>query len=119
MLAGVEVVDVGPVGHGHSVPLELLFRPFCQVLMARVDRHAVDGCRVDHHGQCSCLHAILEWPEIFFPQVVRCNVCRCPVFTGSCSSVAEIMLDAYRYVFQSYVVRVSSLGANHFRYGHF
>lgn len=36
--------------------------------------------------------AILEWPEIFFPQVVWCNVCRCPVFTGSCCSVAEIML---------------------------
>ena len=118
VLASVKVVDVGPVGHCQSVPSELFLRPFGQIFVARVNRYAVDRCGVNHKGQCSCLHAVFKWSEIFLSQIVRGNVCRRPVFTGCGGTVAEIMLDADCYIFEADMVRVMSLSTYSFSHGH-
>ena len=51
MFAREKVIDVGPVGHQHAVPLQVFLQPLGEIFVAGMHGHAVDGSRVDHHGQ--------------------------------------------------------------------
>ena len=42
MLTGIEVVDISPVGHQHTIPLQVLLQPFRQIFIAGMNRYAID-----------------------------------------------------------------------------
>ena len=42
VFTGIEVVDVCPVGHYHSVPVQVFFKPLCKQFVVCVNRAAVD-----------------------------------------------------------------------------
>ena len=40
-LTSIEIVDVSPVGHNHSVPVQVLLEPLCKKFGIAVERHSV------------------------------------------------------------------------------
>ena len=72
-LTGIEVVDVSPVSHYHSVPVQLLLHPLGQKFCITVKRHTVVAGRIDHDRKSACLHSLLERLEMFLTEFRRRN----------------------------------------------
>ena len=69
MFAGVEVVDVSPVGHYESVPVEVFLHPAGEKLLVGVEGESVVAGRVDHQGEGTGLQAGLEWCEMLLAEL--------------------------------------------------
>ena len=109
VFAAEKVVDVGPVGHNHTVPLQVLLEPFRQVLVTGVNGHSVDAARVDHDGQRARLDSGLEGLEVLLAEHLWRDVGRRTVLTGKGGSVGKVVLYAGGHVVASQVVRVVAL----------
>ena len=118
MLARVQIINIGPVGHEHAVPLQVFLQPFRQVLVAGMYRHAVDGSRIDHHGQRAGQGSSLERFEVFLAQHLGRNVGRCAVFAAPGSAVCKIVLRAGAHVVGTQVVGIVALIAFDFGLHH-
>ena len=118
MVADIQVVDIGPVGHEHAVPAELLLDPAGQQLVVGVRGDAVDGCGVDHRGQRARLEALLEGTEELLTQVVLGDVGRGAVLAGQRHAVAHEVLDAHRSVLQADMIGVGPLDGDGLHAGH-
>ena len=118
VVAGEEVVDVGPVGHQHAVPVQLLLHPAGEEGLVGVGGDAVDGGGIDHRGQRAGLEALLERTEVFLAEVVLGDVGRGAVLAGVRHAVAHEMLDAHGHVLQADVVRVGTLQGDRLHAGH-
>ena len=93
--AGIEIVDVGPVGNEHSVPSRLLFQPYGQQLMVGMNGHSVDGSRVDHDGSCPLTDSCKERSEVLLTQVGRGDIGWGAVFARPGHTIAKIVLQRY------------------------
>ena len=82
MVPGVEIVDVSPIRHDQAVPIEFFFDPAGQQFLVGMGRDAVDRGGVDHGGQGTCLETLLEWTEIFLPQIIKSDIRRGAVLAG-------------------------------------
>ncbi len=111
-------MDVGPVGHYHAVPAQLLLEPYREKLMVDVHRHAVDLRRIHHHGEGAALDSGLVGCEIFLTKINRTYDCGRTVFAGSGVAVSHIMLQAAGHVLRAEMVRVVTLIAFHHLHGH-
>ena len=116
----IEVVDVGPVGHDHTVPLQVFLQPLGEVLVACVYGHAVDRSGIDHNGEGARLDGILEGLEILLTQHGRGEVGRSAVLAGEGSTIGEVMLHARCHMVLAEVVGIvalitCNLGLNHTR----
>ena len=103
--AGIEIVDVGPVGNEHSVPSRLLFQPYGQQLMVGMNGHSVDGSRVDHDGSCPLTDSCKERSEVLLTQVGRGDIGWGAVFARPGHTIAQIVLQRY-----SHMLLVNMLG---------
>ena len=59
-------VNVAPVGHYHSIPLQPLFQPTGQELAIHQSLHPVHVGRVGHDAQCSLAETTEEWGKLLF-----------------------------------------------------
>ena len=80
--------------------------------------HAVDGSRVDHHGQRTGQGSCLERLEVFLTQHLRRDVGWRAVFAGPWCTVGEIMLGAGSHMIGAQVVGVVALIAFDFGFHH-
>ena len=113
-----EVVDVGPVGHKHAVPLQVFLQPLRQVFVAGVHGLAVDGARVHHHRQRSGQRSSLEGLEVLLAQHLRRHVSRRAVLAAPGSTVGEVVLRARAHVVAAQVVGVVALIAANLGFHH-
>ena len=118
MVAGEEVVDVGPVGHEHAVPVQLLLHPAGEEGLVRMRGDAVDGSGIDHRGEGAGLEALLERTEILLAQVVLRDVGGGAVLAGVRHAIAHEMLDAHGRMFQVDMVGILSLDGHGLGAGH-
>ena len=118
MVPGVEIVDVSPIRHNKTVPIEFLLDPTGQQFLVGMGRNTIDGGGVDHGGQSTGLETLFERAEIFLPQIIISNICRCAVFAGVRDSIAYEVLDADSGMLKVDMVRVISLDRHDFGAGH-
>src|SRR5690554_8039702 len=119
LLAGIEVVDVGPVGNNHTVPAEVFLEPLGQQLVAGVHGHAVDRSRVDHDGEGAGFNGLQKGRKVLFTQVLLADDGRGPVFAGHRYAVAHVVLHRYGNFFFADVVGVLALEAENGFAAHF
>ena len=119
MITRVKVVDIGPVGDGHAVPVELFFEPAREQRLVGVCRNAVDRCGIDHHVERSGLQAFLERTEKLLAEVVFRNVSGRTVLARGRNAVAHVVLQTHRDVLQVNVVGVFPLQRDRLNAGHF
>ncbi len=118
-LAREKVVDVGPVGHDHAVPVEVFFEPFCEEFGIGMHGHAVDRCGVHHHGKCAGADGGEVGCEIFFTQVLGRDVGRSAVLAREGSGIAHVVLYASGNVVDADVVGVVALETFYLSHAHF
>src|SRR5690554_2794954 len=119
LLAGIEVVDVGPVGNNHTVPAEVFLEPLGQQLVAGVHGHAVDRARIDHDGEGAGFNGLQEGGKVLFTQVLRADDGGGPVFAGHRYAVAHVVLHRYGNFFFANFVGIFSLKAKYRFTAHF
>ena len=118
-LAGVEVHDVGPVCHDHTVPVELFLHPLCEKFSVAVERHTVVACRVHHDRKCTCLHCLLERLEMLLAKLCRRDGRRCTVLTRYRHAVSHEMLRTCSDMVRTDMVRIISLHTANLSHCHF
>ena len=69
MVADTKVVDVRPVGHDKSVPVQVFLQPLGEEFFIRMERHSIVHARIDHYAQRSVTYGGKEWGEMFFAHV--------------------------------------------------
>ncbi len=104
-----QIVDVGPVGHYHTVPVQTFLHPTGQKFPVGMCRDAVYGCGIDHHRQSACLETILERAEKLLFQIILGHNRRCPVFSRDRNPIGHEMLYADCDMFVINVVRIIAL----------
>ena len=111
VVAAPEVHDVGPVGHNHAVPLQVVLQPLRQVLIVGVQGHAVVALRVHHHRERTVAHGLQERGEVLLAHLLRRDVRRRAVLAARRHAVAHVVLHASGHMPTVYVVGVVALKA--------
>ena len=118
VVADVEVVNVGPVGHQHAVPVQLLFHPAGEKKGIGVRRNTVDGSRVHHSGERAGAEALQERSEELLAKVVLGDVGRCAVLARGRNAVTHKVLDGNGHVLLINMVGVCTLQGQRLLTGH-
>ena len=94
MVARAQVVDVGPVGHGHAVEAQLVFEQAREHEVTGVHRFAVDHSRVYHHRLGAGADGGFECGQMHLSQYVFGDVGRRAVLSRERCRVAQEVLEA-------------------------
>ena len=108
-----EIVDVCPVGHNHTVPIQVFLEPLGKEFVIGMDGHTVDGTRVDHDGQGTLTDSRQIRRKMLFTQVVRGDDGRCTVLATGSGSIAHVVLHAHGNMLSINVIRVFTLEASY------
>ena len=119
VVARVEVVDVGPVGYDHTVPVETLFEPYGQQLVVGVHRQTVVHRRVDHKRERSRLCHFEIGREVLLAQVLNGYRRRRAVLAADRNAVAHVVLHAGCDMAVADMVGVVALKSEHGLASHF
>ena len=117
-LAGIEVVDVGPVGDDDTVPARLFLQPRGQQFTVGMHGHPVDGSRVDHYRGSPLAERGKERGEVLLTQLRGSDVGRCAVLTRPRGAVAHEVLQRDGNVLLINVLRVAALKTEHLLASH-
>ena len=109
MVTFIHIIDIGPVGHNHAVPVESLLEPHGEQLVVGVHGDAIVHSRVHHERECSCLYRFAEGFEVSLLHLAVGHVARCAVLAAHGHSVGHIVLQTRCYMLPVDVVRVAAL----------
>ena len=70
MVAVVEIHNVCPVCHNHTVPIQVFFQPSGQQLTVGMERQAVVHGRIDHQRKCARLYHLDIRSEMLLAHVL-------------------------------------------------
>ena len=118
VVALVQIVDIGPVGNQHTVPVQLLLDPSGEEELVGVGGNAVDGGGIHHRGKGAGAEALLERAEELLAEVVLGDDGRGAVFAGDGNAIAHVVLDAHGNVLKVDVVGILSLQGDGLLAGH-
>ena len=51
VVATIEIVDIGPVGHHHTIPVQVVLQPLGEVFIVSMQGESVVHGRVNHHRE--------------------------------------------------------------------
>ena len=119
VVAAIKVVDVRPVSHNHTVPVEVFFQPLGQQLIVGMERQTVVHGGVHHHGEGTCLHHFQIRSEMLLTHILLGDGRRRTVLTGNGNTITHIVLHTSGNVVLANQVGVLALETDNCFTSHF
>ena len=119
VVAGIQVVNIGPVGYKQTVPAQLFLDPAAQQDGVGMGGNAVDGGRIDHSGKGTGAEALQERSKEFLAEIVGGNDGRSTVLTGSRHAITHKVLNGNGHILKADMVGIVTLQGLGLLAGHF
>ena len=119
VVAAIKVVDVRPVSHNHTVPVEVFFQPLGQQLIVGMERQTVVHGGVHHHGEGTCFHHFQIRSEMLLTHILLGDGRRRTVLTGNGNTITHIVLHTSGNVVLANQVGVLALETDNCFTSHF
>ena len=118
MVAGIEVVNIGPVRHEQTVPAQFFLHPTAEQDGVGMGGNAVDRGTVHHGSKGAGAETLQERSEEFLTQVIGRNDGRSAVLSTDGHTVSHEMFEGNGHILQADVIGVVSLEGLRLLAGH-